>query len=113
MAREIFGSMGGEQMSVTDDTSPYHAGYDRTVREYQWARRHGWSPTQRQLVVAFMQTMRVYTAARGGKPIGGQSPEWLRGRVSALHDLIHEGAGRIPIDGERGNPDDGSDGPTE
>jgi hypothetical protein len=31
---------------------------------------------------------RIYTTARGGKPIGGRSPDWLRGRVDGLRSLL-------------------------
>jgi hypothetical protein len=37
-----------------------------------------------------MQSVRVYAAARGGKFVGGQHPEWLHGRVDALRDALRE-----------------------
>ncbi len=83
-------------LQATRDESAYEEGYGRARREYLWARAHGMSPTQRQLVLAFMHSARIYVAARGGKPIGGQHPDWLRGRADALRDIIREGAGVFP-----------------
>ena len=71
----------------------YADGYARTERELAWAHAHGWHPTERQLTVALMRTVRVYAAARGGKSVGGQHPEWLHGRVDALRDAIRERRG--------------------
>jgi hypothetical protein len=68
----------------------YAEGYRRTARELGWARAHGWRPSERQLTVALMRTVRVYAAARGGKFIGGQHPEWLHGRLDALRDAVRE-----------------------
>ena len=67
----------------------YRNGMYQTVREVQWAQSRGWHPTERQLVDALMQTMRVYSVAQGGKPVGGRHPAWLRGRVEALRLLLH------------------------
>ena len=47
----------------------YQAGYTRTLRELEWARQQGWHPTERQIVLALMQAMRVYSAVRSGKPM--------------------------------------------
>jgi hypothetical protein len=76
------------------DSEAYADGYRRATRELAWARAHGWRPTERQLTVALMCTVRVYAAARGGKFVGGQHPEWLHGRVDALRDAVR--AGRTP-----------------
>lgn len=78
------------------DEAAYQAGYWRTMREVEWVRMRGWIPTERQLVQALMQAMRVYTAARSGKPIGGQRPAWLHGRADALRELIRQGASLRP-----------------
>jgi hypothetical protein len=71
----------------------YSAGFTRTMREMEWAQAQGWSPTERQIVAALMQAMRVYSAVRSGKPIGGRHPAWLRGRADALRSLLHDGVG--------------------
>ncbi len=71
----------------------YQAGYMRTLRELEWARGQGWNPTERQIVSALMQAMRVYGTVRSGKPIGGRHPAWLRGRADALRSLLHNGIG--------------------
>jgi len=78
------------------DEAAYQAGYSRTMREVEWVRMRGWIPTERQLVQALMQAMRVYTAARSGKPIGGQRPAWLHGRADALRELLRQGVGLQP-----------------
>jgi hypothetical protein len=62
----------------------YRNGMYQTLRELEWVRNQGWQFTERQLVDALMQTMRVYSVAQSGKPIGGKHPAWLRGRVDAL-----------------------------
>jgi hypothetical protein len=80
-------------VDLAGDAAAYQAGYQRTMREYQWVRAHGWEPTERQLVIALTQAMRIYSTARGGKPIGGQRPDWLRGRADALRKLLQQGAG--------------------
>lgn len=71
----------------------YRNGMYQTLREVQWARARGWQPTERQIVDALMQTMRVYGTVQGGKPIGGRHPAWLRGRVEALRLLLHRDPG--------------------
>lgn len=76
----------------------YRAGFTRTLREMEWAQAQGWNPTERQIVSALMQAMRVYTAVRSGKPIGGRHPAWLRGRADALRSLLHNGSGLDPAD---------------
>jgi hypothetical protein len=78
------------------DEVAYRAGYLRTLREMEWGRMQGWVPTERQLVLALTQAMRVYTAVRSGKPIGGQRPAWLHGRADALRELLRQGAGLQP-----------------
>ena len=97
-------------LSLSTDLSPedpadraiyreaYQAGYSRTLREMEWARSQGWNPTERQIVRALMQAMRVYSAVRSGKPIGGRHPAWLRGRADAMRSLLHHGIGFEPAD---------------
>jgi hypothetical protein len=80
------------------DDAAYREGYDRVIRELRWVRSRGWMPTERQITVALMQTARVYAAARGGRSVGGQRPEWLRGRVDALRTLLRRGAEMLPPD---------------
>jgi hypothetical protein len=72
------------------DGEAYAEGYRRAARELTWVRAHGWRPTERQVTVALMQAVRVYAAARGGKFVGGQHPEWLHGRADALRDALRE-----------------------
>lgn len=81
-------------LPVEDDREAYLTGYTRTLREYEWARAHGWTPTERHLVVSLSQAIRVYSAARGGKPISGPPPAWLRGRADALRELLQKGSAR-------------------
>jgi hypothetical protein len=69
------------------DVDAYAAGYRRVMSEITWVRSRGWMPTERQ---PLMQIMRVYSAARGGKFVGGQRPEWLHGRADALRDLLRQ-----------------------
>lgn len=76
----------------------YQSGFARTMREMEWARAQGWHPTERQIVHALMQAMRVYSAVRSGKPIGGRHPAWLRGRADAFRSLLHSGEGFEPTD---------------
>jgi hypothetical protein len=80
----------------TRENDPYADGYDRAAREFAWARAHGFVPTERQLVRAVSQAMRVYEVVQGGKVIAGRHPEWLRGRADALRDLLRQGAGSAP-----------------
>ncbi len=81
-----------------DDAAAYRDGYERVMRELAWARRQGWTPTERQLVVAITQAQSVYASARRGKFIGGQRPEWLHGRADALRELLRVGTGAFPGD---------------
>jgi hypothetical protein len=74
----------------------YADGYSRAMRELAWARAHGFVPTERQLVGALAQAMKVYEVVHGGKAIAGRHPEWLRGRADALRDLLHQGVGGAP-----------------
>jgi hypothetical protein len=92
MASEAFGAWSGGTLDLESDAEAYQAGYMRTLREFQWAQAHGWTPTERQLVVSLSQAIRVYSAARGGKPIGGPRPDWLRGRADALRELLRAAA---------------------
>lgn len=75
----------------TADDSAYREGYNRVVREIAWARDRGWAPTERQIVVALMQAVKVYGAVRGGRFIAGRRPEWLRGRADGLRTLLEQG----------------------
>jgi hypothetical protein len=92
MAAESFGSGQGEGTELESDAAAYQSGYERTMREYRWVRAHGWAPTERQIVRALTQTLRVYSAARGGKHVSGPRPDWLRGRADALRDLLRQQA---------------------
>lgn len=80
------------------DDAAYRDGYSRALREVAWARRGGWTPTERQIVLALSQALKVYTTVRGGKSIGGRPPEWLRGRADALRQLLRQGVGSTPED---------------
>jgi len=91
--------------SGTRASDPYAEGYNRAARELAWARAHGFVPTERQLVRAATQAMRVYEVVQGGKAVAGRHPEWLRGRADALRDLLRQGAGSVPA----ANPDDSDD----
>jgi len=83
----------GERIApVDDDESAYRNGYARILREVAWIREHGHMPTERQLVLALMQAVKVYDTVRGGRSIGGRHPEWLRGRADALRALVRSGA---------------------
>jgi hypothetical protein len=70
------------------DTPAYKEGYARALREFAWVREHGFVPTERDIVLALMQAMKIYVAVRGGKSIGGREPEWLHGRADALRTLL-------------------------
>jgi hypothetical protein len=72
------------------DAAAYRDGYGRMMREAAWARSRGWKPTERQIVLALMRTMKMYAVVRGGKSVGGQRPEWLHGRADALRELLRE-----------------------
>ena len=96
-----FGGGGGR----TRESDPYADGYNRATRELAWARAHGFVPTERQLVRAVTQAMKVYEVVQGGKAVAGRHPEWLRGRADALRDLLRQGVGSVPT----ANPDDSDD----
>jgi len=78
------------------DEEAYRAGYARMMREVRMGRAMGWRPTERQFVVALTRTARIYASARRGKPVGGQRPDWLKGRADALRALLRQGAGSLP-----------------
>lgn len=80
------------------DDAAYRDGYSRVMREIAWARRRGWLPTEREIVLALSQALKVYSAVRGGKSIGGRPPEWLRGRADGLRELLRQGVGALPDD---------------
>lgn len=88
MAREIAHEAFGDVTPIESDDEAYERGYTGTLREYEWAQARGWTPTQRQLVISLSQAIRVYSAARGGRPISGPRPAWLHGRADALRELI-------------------------
>lgn len=96
MANSGSGEPGRRSAGYDSDEAAYQDGYQRMLRASDWARERGWVPSQRQLTVALMRTMRVYTAARGGKVIAGQRPEWLRGQADALRELLRQGVGSLP-----------------
>jgi len=73
------------------DGTAYHEGYQRAMRELAWARTQGFIPTERQLVRALMQALKVYHVVSGGKSIAGRHPDWLRGRADALRALLRQG----------------------
>jgi hypothetical protein len=79
-----------EQTSATPDEAAYHMGFTLAMREFAWVVAHGYAPTERQIVQALTQTMRVYTAASSGKYVSGQRPDWLRGRADALRQIIRQ-----------------------
>ena len=79
-------------------TLAYREGYARALREFAWARDHGFVPTERHIVLALMQATKVYDTVRGGKSIAGRQPEWLHGRADALRTILSQGAGAIPSD---------------
>src|SRR5262245_34968411 len=82
------------------DSAAYHDGYQRAVRELAWAQTRGFVPTERQLVRALMQALKVYHVVSGGKSIAGRHPDWLRGRADALRTLLRQGVGTIPTSDE-------------
>jgi hypothetical protein len=86
-----FGDLGSQRAS-----DPYADGYSRAVRELAWVRAHGFAPTERQLVRAVTQAMKVYEVVHGGKAVAGRHPEWLRGRADALRDLLRQGTSATP-----------------
>ncbi len=77
----------------SDEPKAYRDGYVRTLREFDWAREHGFTPSERLLVLALTQAARIYQTVRTGKSIGGRDPEWLRGRADALRELLAHSAG--------------------
>ncbi len=78
--------------TTTSDEAAYHMGFALAMREFSWVVAHGYKPTERQIVQALTQTMRVYTAASSGKYVSGQRPDWLRGRADALRQIIRQRA---------------------
>lgn len=74
------------------ESADYYAGFTSVVRELSWARARGFEPTERHLVLALTHAARIYSAARGGKPIGGRSPDWLRGRMDGLRESLRRDA---------------------
>ncbi|HEV2456867.1 MAG TPA: hypothetical protein VGS80_00760 [Ktedonobacterales bacterium] len=88
-----------ERASGAGDETAYREGYARVMREMSWARAHGFEPSEREIVLALMQAMKVYGTVRGGKSIGGRRPEWLHGRADALRALLRNGVGAMPTDG--------------
>ncbi len=96
------GSQGlDSEIANVENSADYHVGFNTIMREYAWGASRGYAPTERQLVLAVTHAARIYTTARGGKPISGRSPEWLRGRVDALRTLIRRGAAAAPESVER------------
>jgi hypothetical protein len=89
-----------EHVSGAGDETAYREGYARVMREMSWARAHGFEPSEREIVLALMQAMKVYGTVRGGKSIGGRRPEWLHGRADALRALLRNGVGAMPMDGD-------------
>jgi hypothetical protein len=88
---------GAPPVSAKDDEEEYRAGYLRTMREMEFVQSsYGWRPSERQLVLALTRTVRIYTAAKQGKPVGGRHPEWLRGCADAIRELLHREAGASP-----------------
>ncbi len=77
------------------ESSDYYAGFTSVIRELSMAQTRGFTPTERQLVLALTHAARIYSSARSGKPIGGRSPDWLRGRLDGLRaSLRHDTASR-------------------
>lgn len=89
------------EIADAEGSADYRAGFNTIMRDYAWGASRGYSPTERQLVLAVTHAARIYTAARGGKPVSGRSPEWLRGRVDALRTLIRQGVAAEPESVER------------
>jgi hypothetical protein len=69
---------------IQTESSDYYAGFTSVNRELSIAQTRGFTPTERQLVLALTHIARIYATARSGKPIGGRSPDWLRGRLDGL-----------------------------
>ncbi|MGO8946232.1 MAG: hypothetical protein ACLQUY_00930 [Ktedonobacterales bacterium] len=89
------------QVEGKDDPLAYQDGYSRTLGEFAWAREHGFVPSERRLVLAFTQAVKIYDTVRGGKSVGGRQPEWLRGRADALRMLLARGTGAFSTDLEQ------------
>jgi hypothetical protein len=89
-------SSGGPLVDYLAESSDYYAGFTSVLREIADAQARGYQPTERQLVLAVTHSARIYTTARGGKPIGGRSPDWLRGRVDGLRSLLRHTGGVRP-----------------
>jgi hypothetical protein len=89
---------GGRVERVERNEAAYCAGYARTMREVELGRAMGWRPTERQLVIALSRASRIYSSARRGKPVGGQHPDWLKGRADALRALLRQGVGSLSED---------------
>jgi len=88
---------GAQPVGAKDDEEAYRAGYQRTIREAEFVlSSYGWSPTERQLVLALTRTVAIYSAARQGKPVSGKHPEWLRGCADAIRELLRQQAGCPP-----------------
>ncbi|HEX2347083.1 MAG TPA: hypothetical protein VHI51_01480 [Ktedonobacterales bacterium] len=81
-------SSGGPLIDYLTESSDYYAGFTSVLRELADAQARGYQPTERQLALAVTHSARIYTTARGGKPVGGRSPDWLRGRVDGLRSLL-------------------------
>ena len=92
-----------ERAAHAGDETAYREGYARVMREMAWARAHGFEPSEREIVLALTQAMKVYGTVRGGKSIGGRRPEWLHGRAEALRALLRNGVGAMPTDGDDGD----------
>lgn len=88
----------GLDAAAGGDAAAYRDGYARVMREIGWARAHGWTPTERDLVLALSQAGKVYATVRGGRSIGGRRPEWVHGRADALRALLRHGVGALPQD---------------
>ena len=89
------------QIANAENSADYRAGFSAIMRDYTLGASRGYSPTERQLVLAVTHAARIYTATRGGKPVSGRSPEWLRGRLDALRILIRRGVAAQPESVER------------
>ena len=90
---------GGSPAQKSDGTA-YRDGYQHAMRELSWARTRGFVPTERQLVRALMQALKVYHVVSGGKSIAGRHPDWLRGRADALRTLLRQNVGAMPVPGD-------------
>jgi hypothetical protein len=88
------------QMEGRDDPLAYQEGYSRTIREFAWARDHGFVPSERLLVLALMQAIKIYDTVRGGRSVGGRQPEWLHGRADALRTLLSQGSAESGSSGD-------------